>query len=391
MPSPAPRPSVADKKSRVIPVASAVPDPKLQNLEFAAKRELPKLLFATHAPKLVENIGTEETQQALRLIRDGGQTVLEVTDPRNAIAEIRNALKKSDFAGVVILGGYDVLPAQRLDVLDVDLRRAIGGQAAKDGDNFIVWSDEVYGDLNGDSIEEIPVSRIPDAKSSRLVFSALTATNGGGENTRFGIRNEVRPFAAGIYSLLKGKGDLLVSHPTSPAAVGAAKVVGSGIYFMLHGSDGDGSRFWGEDHRDMFEAVNVSNLNAVSPGVVFTGCCWGALTADKLASRSRSGEPIPLRTVESSMALTFLQAGALGFIGCTGSHYSPLQDPYDFYGGPMHESFWKRYNTSGRPAAALHQAKQDYLAGIPHGRTTDIGRSIELKILREYTCLGLGW
>jgi hypothetical protein len=31
------------------------------------------------------------------------------------------------------------------------------------------------------------------------------------------------------------------------------------------------------------------------------------------------------------------------------------------------------------------------MAAIPHGRTTDIGHAIELKILREYTCLGLGW
>ena len=91
------------------------------------------------------------------------------------------------------------------------------------------------------------------------------------------------------------------------------------------------------------------------------------------------------------MALTFLGRGARAFVGCTGSHYSPLQSPYDFYGGPMHGAFWKQYNMSGSPAKALHDAKQDFLAAIPHGRTTDIGHAIELKILREYACLGLGW
>ena len=57
----------------------------------------------------------------------------------------------------------------------------------------------------------------------------------------------------------------------------------------------------------------------------------------------------------------------------------------------MHEAFWERYNELKAPAVALHRAKQDYLKAIPHGRTTDIGHAIELKILREYTCLGLGW
>jgi len=160
---------------------------------------------------------------------------------------------------------------------------------------------------------------------------------------------------------------------------------------MLHGSNSDGSRFWGEDNAEIFEAINVTNLAASSASVVFTGCCWGALTVEKIASETKGGDAVPVRTVESSMALSFLQAGAVAFVGCTGSHYSPLQKPYDFYGGPMHTAFWKRYNELGAPALALHKARKDYLAGIPHGRSTDIGRAIEMKTLRQYTCLGLGW
>jgi beta-lactamase superfamily II metal-dependent hydrolase len=392
MPALEPTRMPADKKTGVLPIPPATSKGHEQERVFAGKRELPKLLFVTHPPTLAANIGTEETHQALRLIRDGGQTVLEISDPGNPFAEVHGALEKTTFAGVVILGGYDVLPAQRFDALDSDLRRAIGSQAAKDGDNFIVWSDEVYGDLNADSFEEIPVTRIPDAKSSRLIFSALTATDGDEVRTRVGIRNDARPFASDIYRLLRGSGELLVSHPTSPDTLGPAKVLASGIYFMLHGSDGDGSRFWGEEEDgELFEAVNVANLAPACRGVVFTGSCWGALTVDRIASRTRSGDPVPVRTVESSMALTLLQAGVVGFVGCTGSHYSPLKSPYQYYGGPMHEAFWKRYNINGSPAAALHQAKRDYLAGLPHGRTTDIGRAIEQKVLREYTCLGLGW
>jgi hypothetical protein len=379
------------KSSAPIPSSDVPPRPVEQSKPLAGNRRLPKLLFVTHTPKLVENIGAEEASHALKLIRDAGQTVLEVRNPQGPFPEIRDAIRKSGAEGVVILGGYDVLPSQRLDVLDPDLRKAIGSQAGKDGDNFIVWNDEAYGDVNGDSVEEIPVSRVPDAKSSVLVFAALGATNGATPVTRFGVRNIARQFATNIYALLVGDTNLLVSSPTAPQQVGTGKIDQTGVYFMLHGSDSDGSRFWGEENGDMYEAVNVGNLARVCPSVVFTGCCWGALTVERIASRSRTGDPIAVRTVESSVALSFLQAGAAAFVGCTGSHYSPLQQPYHYYGGPMHEAFWTRYNQVKQPALALHTAKQDYLKAIPHGRTTDIGHAIELKILREYTCLGLGW
>jgi beta-lactamase superfamily II metal-dependent hydrolase len=379
------------KRDAAAPGPDVSPKPRVQSKPLAGKRKLPNLLFVTHTPKLIENIGAEESAEALRLIRDAGQTVLEVKNQQNPFPEIRDGIRKLSPAGVVILGGYDILAAQRLDVLDPDLRKAIGNQAAKDGDNFIVWSDAAYGDVNGDTLPEIPVSRIPDAKSSVLVFAALGAASGNVSETRFGVRNTARPFATTIYSLLPGDSTLLISSPTGPNDVGTGKIEETGIYLMLHGSDSDGSRFWGENNGDMFEAVNVRNLAPAGPSVVFTGCCWGALTVERIASRSRTGDSIAVRTVESSMALSFLQGGATAFVGCTGSHYSPLQKPYGFYGGPMHEAFWKRYNELKSPAAALYMAKQDYLKAIPHGRPTEIGRAIELKILREYTCLGLGW
>ena len=339
----------------------------------------------------MENIGKDETSEALALIRNAKQEVLEIQNLRDPLTEIHNRLKTGKFQGLVLVGGYDVLPAQRLDVLDADLRRTLGSQTAKDADNFIVWSDEVYGDLNGDSLEELPVTRIPDAKSSRLVLTALRSQIDGGAPTRFGLRNEARLFAVDVYSLVRGEDELLMSSPTSPGTIGAGKARGSAIYFMLHGSNTDGSQYWGEDNHEMFEALNVSNLAASSASVVFTGCCWGALTVEKIASETKAGDPIPVRTVPSSIALSFLQGGAVAFVGCTGSHYSPLQKPYKFYGGPMHAAFWQRYNEVGSPAVALFKARKDYLAGFPHGRSTDIGRAIEMKTLRQYTCLGLGW
>ena len=43
------------------------------------------------------------------------------------------------------------------------------------------------------------------------------------------------------------------------------------------------------------------------------------------------------------------------------------------------------------PAKALFAAKQQYVVGIPHGHQTPTAQAIELKIWRQYTCLGLGW
>lgn len=91
------------------------------------------------------------------------------------------------------------------------------------------------------------------------------------------------------------------------------------------------------------------------------------------------------------MALGFLKAGALAFVGCTGVHYSPSEPPYRYYGGPMHEAFWKSWLAGLPPAKALFEAKKEYLGGIPHRDASPMSRAIEIKILRQYTCLGLGW
>jgi hypothetical protein len=54
-------------------------------------------------------------------------------------------------------------------------------------------------------------------------------------------------------------------------------------------------------------------------------------------------------------------------------------------------AFWKSYVGNNQPAKALYDAKIEYVKGIPHGQNALINRAIELKILRQYTCLGLGW
>jgi hypothetical protein len=206
-----------------------------------------------------------------------------------------------------------------------------------------------------------------------------------------GVRNVARPFADSVFGGLPGATAILVSQPVTYDATPRYSLSGDRVYIMLHGDYSDGSRFWGEETQGNREAVNISNLPAKSGAVVFTGCCWGALTVNTPAGRVANGRTFGQKSTDDSIAMSFLGRGAVGFIGCTGSHYSPLQPPYKFFGGPMHEAFWTAYSAGRSPAPALFEAKLQYLKGMPHGQTTANSQAIEYKILRQYTCLGLGW
>lgn len=118
------------------------------------------------------------------------------------------------------------------------------------------------------------------------------------------------------------------------------------------------------------------------------------MTARVIAARYREGAAIPSIGPDQSIALGFLLNGAWAFVGCTGAHYSPVGDDADqlnYFGGPMHKAFWEHVSRGEGPAKALFAAKMDYMSGMPHGRQTVEEQAIEHKILRQFTCLGLGW
>jgi hypothetical protein len=289
--------------------------------------------------------------------------------------------------GVVLLGGHDIVPSQVLDCLPPEIRRALAD--GNDPDEFIVWSDDIYGDREGDDLPEVPVSRIPDGKSAELVFAALQA-GVRRHDERSGVRNVARPFAEQIFDRLRGSRTLLVSQPTTFSNP-VYDLETDSVYFMLHGDYVDGSRFWGEGIDNNVEAVNLSNVPDGNGRIVFAGCCWGALFTDTPASSVVRNRPFGQRTADSSLALSFLKKGARAFVGCTGAHYSPVEQPYGYFGGPMHEAFWRRIHAGVPPARALFEAKIEYFRGIPHGQRSMMSRAIEYKIWRQYTCLGLGW
>ena len=376
-------------------MTSTIIDPALseEHQLLGGGRALPPLLFVSYEPTLAQNIGAERSKQIFNLIKVSGQSLYLIQDFSNSLTEVLATLRRKDvdYKGVVIIGNYDVVPSRRLDTLPTSLRQALGSNVLGDTDNFTVWSDEAYGDIDENGSWGIPVSRIPDGKSSNVILKALTATRPTSHQHKFGIRNSARPFAAGPYDLIPGTQQLLISEPAHSFGLGPKRAAASSVYVMLHGSDNDATRYWGEGATGAMEALNLSNVPDDMAGIVFTGCCWAALPVNVKAVQWNPGMQISGRTAETSIALAYLKAGSLAFIGCTGTHYSPKLAPYNYYGGPMHTFFWTNYLAGQSPASALFTAKSQYLRGIPHGPNDDMSIAIELKILRQYKCLGLGW
>jgi hypothetical protein len=278
-----------------------------------------------------------------------------------------------------------------MDVVGSALRAKLTPKSiSDDSDQFVVWSDAAYADTDGDGMPELPISRIPDGHSGDLVRAALQA-DAPASVTRFGVFNFLRSWAPSIFTGVPGVGALVASTPALAANIAAAQLDVGSVYLMLHGFFADGTWFAGEGALGFLRTIDLSNLSGRCPAVVFTGCCHGALCGDPRASDAAAGQALVGRTTANSMALSFLNAGALAFIGCTGTHYSPLTPPYDYQCQPLHQLFWMLYSQGDSPALALFKSKQLYLTGIPH-RFNDLNNeALELKILHEFTCLGLGW
>ncbi|MBL0729677.1 MBL fold metallo-hydrolase [Piscinibacter sp. HJYY11] len=371
------------------------------SVSLGGGRELPDLLFVTNKRRLENGIGKTEAGAALDAVLAAKQKVVEVgDDPVEAAKAVSSLLARdSTYKGVVILGGYDVVPSQIVDVLEPAVRRSLGSDIGDvDEDHFIVWSDEAYGDTDGDHIGELPVSRIPDARDARMFHRALSSRGvNPSKLQRFGVRNLARPFAADVWPALAGSTPLNVSASflhtdANPQDLETAQL----HYLMLHGSWRDGWMFLGEKKdRTYTDAFFATAVPQQFDGLAFAGCCWGALTVSQRARDAGSATQIAPRVVERSIALSYLNAGGNAFVGCTGAHYSgPDTDPDVNYATHMHRAFWKALPVTRYSAAsALHAARTEYSADIATRagdmETLDLAR--RLKNRAQFTCLGLGW
>lgn len=296
--------------------------------------------------------------------------------------------REPEVRGVVLVGGYDVTPSRILNTLPPSLRDL----KFKDSDRMQVWSDDEYGDLDRNGVPELPVSRVPDAGNAVLLLRALSARAAALPSTRAGIRNLRRLFAENVYNGLPGAGQMSVCEPPRPEANLRQDV----LYFMLHGTWKDGRSFRGESPDDVDPypvAVETFHIPDPCPPVVFAGCCYGALTVDRRARETTPQDPVTSLPADQSIALTCLLRGANAFVGCTGVHYSPMRDDYQYLGEPLHRYFFEEILKGQPPAAALFRAKVRYALGIPFRgtRASKAEEAAEHKILRQFTCLGIGW
>ena len=99
-------------------------------------------MFATDPDRLGQRIGTATMKQVLDQLRGEGHAV--VSAPRDQLLNrVRTALKgDAGVKGVVLLGGYSVVPAYILNTLPAEL----AGVRVRDRDRLQVWSDDGYGD-----------------------------------------------------------------------------------------------------------------------------------------------------------------------------------------------------------------------------------------------------
>ncbi len=373
--------------------------------KLGSGRALPDLLFVTDERALGRSVRDRAAASKLldRIDQQSRLPVLRVDATYRTAAEVallvRERLAKTPgVKGVVLLGGYGVIPAQRMGCIPPGSRT----EPADDVDHFIVWSDDVYGQTDDDPMPELPVSRVPDAGSVAFLASLLSASDAGGKGPAFGLRSKLRPFADEVYRRMSAK-RMKISAPTKASDLRRVWKKSDRVYLMLHGLAEDPGRFLGEDEDDtVVDAVKIRNIPKLEGAVVFAACCWGALIVDTPAANARPGKRLRGRTPETSIALRALKNGAVAFVGSTGLHYSPTaklpraRNPYGYLGQPLHDAFWAESQRGSSPARALFDAKMRYLKGIPHGLSgkgpsSDLHVALECKILRQFTCLGVGW
>ncbi|MEG3151033.1 hypothetical protein U1769_14160 [Sphingomonas sp. ZT3P38] len=346
---------------------------------------MPKLLFATSLVRLRESIG-DKADEAAELIRSGGATLLDFAPDKVSPAAV--AAAAAGYEGLVLVGGYNVLPALRLDVLAPAIRTAIGHGG--DPDDFLVWSDEPYADVNGNGLPDLPVTRIPDGGSGDLLMTQLTGTLAKSRFRRFGLRNSARPFADLVFTGIPGPEQILASAPTTSATLPVEQLDAAHLYMVLHGSSSDLASYWGESASGTIEALNCAQIGPIVGGVVFAASCYGALTVEERAHEIGDTEQPTIVAPAHSIALTFLAQGASSFVGCTGAHYSPAGAHISFGSHILHKAFWNSVCAGAPPARALFDAKVAFITAMP--LTMDPGlTAVALKTWRQFNCLGLGW
>jgi hypothetical protein len=318
---------------------------------------------------------------------------------RDAAGLVRPELNKPNrtLKGVVIVGDYKVVPSWPVTSLAEQWpgECAPPQSLAGDQDDWRVWSDDLYGDKHGDRLSLLPVSRMPIRPVGGWL-SPDPVQDRGGPADAFGVRSKEFAFADDVYQLVLNGGTMLQSPPSvaGRGALGAtredvyaANLAARRLYLVLHGRSDPQTTFKGQGGQVVVNYA-LAGGDWQSRGVVFAGVCWGALIANT-AKRAVLDNVVNVRNPEISIALAFLERGIKAFVGFTGYHYIP--NAGTSLGAPLHTFFWDRIANGAAPAAALFDARKQYLAAVPTAGCTVEVIARHMKTYWSATCLGLGW
>lgn len=369
------------------------------------------LLFVTSEQAVADHWADD-----VRMLKDlvGDRMVVmpsPLVDCHEAAQHVRPALERdTSIKGVVILGDYVTVPSRRMLSLDAALLEELRGSDSdpcSDADHWWVWSDDIYGDRDGDGVPDLPVSRLP-------INPALDGTSGAAFAARsfsrhaLGLRASEFPFADAIYCEFMDRDEMRQSPPDAQNAprnhpdpgnwptLQPGDLAAERLYLVLHGMDGGEMHLKGTAVPDWTPiAVDGPVVGGEwhSPGVIVGGICWVALVARPMARWAEPGTPVEPRTVENSFPLAFLMHGANAFIGFTTWHYIPEQNAGDVtLGGRLHWNVWEnitRHNLP--PAQALFQARARFIRDTNVTDAHPLDRAIAMKSFWSATCLGFGW
>jgi hypothetical protein len=375
-------------------------------------RKLPQLLFVTHKNRLSEKIGLNECNQILSLITDAKMPLCMLSSESSDIIDcVRNVAEflhkvqnEQEIKGVVLLGGHTVVPSGIRTVLDPDLLLQVyrlGVTEPDPNDNFVVWSDDCYGNLPNISkspnsvffeLPELAVSRIPDGQSFDLMLAALTANYDPQLTFSIGLSSAEFLYPLEMLSLSmpnfsKHKFWFYENKPCSLPL--PANLTGKNCHIVLHGQSDLGFYFMGTNRT----FLDVSDVQKSQLKIIHASSCWGGIIVNDTAYIASIGRAmLNERTSADAISLQFLQRGAIAFVGCTADNLAPTDTEHWFcFSAPFDFFFWKNIAIGLSPAQAVLDAKRLYALGIPYIPNDLLACAKEMKILQSYTCLGLGW
>lgn len=371
-----------------------------------------------------------------------------VPSASDAAQTVRDEIElRSPIAGVVIIGGYDTVPARAYNSVPDEIRVLMSGSSTNlddgdyDEDDYQVWNDDHYVTLGTDKHPTLPVSRIPcwnDVRSSPITCQEFVKQSLMADLYEPDEHDSVVTVRAGEFGFSGWVYDHYLNRSTKKLWLSAVAEAGATetrsftelqtnyLYLVLHGFYSDCRFFVGTPQTKIAISINEltrpRGVDGRIADTIFVSSCWGALLSKSTAFMWTVNPVLgPILTPKTSLAMRFLSLGINAYIGFTGSHHSSKNEAvahHAFLAEPLHHLFWEnRLLNKLAPASALHAARREYLRRAPYPLPGDFpnyepmddipwdpddtgawspdddpfARALELKTFWSVTCLGLGW